>query len=137
MKRLLFLSALLVALASPAAAHPVPFSFIDVQMNASGIEVSLVIHDFDLAHDLGIGAPEQLLDPVFLAINAVAIRDLMGPRLQVSADGRELTPEWSAPEILKDRQSVQFLLRYTLGAALPQKISLKRTPAAPHFHKAQ
>src|SRR3954462_6229500 len=43
-----------LALASPVFAHPVPFSYLDVQIGPSAIDVSLVAHVFDLAHDVQI-----------------------------------------------------------------------------------
>ena len=36
----------------PAAAHPAPFSYLDVRFSSSGLSGTLVLHDFDLAHEL-------------------------------------------------------------------------------------
>src|SRR5437870_10806883 len=55
------------ALAIPAVAHPVPFSYLDLQLQPDFIEVSLVAHIYDLAHDLGISPIERLLEPGFVA----------------------------------------------------------------------
>src|ERR1700674_4887110 len=90
----------LIALANPAAAHPVPFSYLDVQLQPSALDVSLVVHIFDLAHDLQIAPGERLLEPSVVGERDSAIRSLVTPRLALDADGRRLTPEWSAPEIL-------------------------------------
>src|SRR3954471_19383096 len=49
------------SLARPVAAHPVPFSYLDVQVQPSSVEVSLVAHIFDLAHDLQISPSDRLL----------------------------------------------------------------------------
>ena len=59
-KGVFLLAAALVAL--PAAAHPVPFSYLDVRLQPSAIDVSLTVHIYDLAHDLQISPMERLLD---------------------------------------------------------------------------
>ena len=107
----------LLALARPAFAHPVPFSYLDVQVQKSALDVSLVVHIFDLAHDLQIATPERLLEPAVVAEREDAIRSLLTPRLELDADGRRLTPEWSAPEVLRERQSLRLHLRYAVSAA--------------------
>jgi hydrogenase/urease accessory protein HupE len=100
----------------PAAAHPVPFSYLDLQLRPDAIEVSLVAHIYDLAHDLGISPMERLLEPAVVAERAQAIRTLLAPRLRVSVDGRPMNIEWSDPEILTDRQSLRLRYRYPLSA---------------------
>jgi hydrogenase/urease accessory protein HupE len=124
MKRALFLVALSITLATPAAAHPVPFSFLDLQLTARGMEVSLVIHDFDLAHELNVSEANQFLNPVFLAEHAESLRKLLSARLQITADGSTAEPEWDAPEVLRNRESVQFLLRYPSVRAMPAHITI-------------
>ena len=73
----------LLARAVPAAAHPVPFSYLDVQLQNSSLEVTLVVHIFDLAHDLQIAPPERLLEPALVAERDAAIRSLFMPRLSI------------------------------------------------------
>ena len=111
------LAAGLLACAKPALAHPVPFSYLDVQVQKSALDVSLVVHIFDLAHDLQIAPPERLLEPAVVAEREGAIRALLTPRVELDADGRRLTPEWSPPEILRERQSLRLHLRYAVAAA--------------------
>src|SRR5262249_37557387 len=105
--RILFLLAAVMP-ALPALAHPVPFSYLDVQLQRTSIEVSLTVHIYDLAHDLEVAPMERLLDAEFVTGRASAIRELLTPRLQLAADGRSLSAEWLKPEILQDRQSVRF-----------------------------
>jgi hydrogenase/urease accessory protein HupE len=109
-------AALLLALL-PAAAHPVPFSYLDLQLQPTSIDVSLTIHIYDLAHDLQITPMERLLDSGFLSSQISAIRALITPRLQLTSDGRALPADWSEPEILVDRQSIRFHMRYPVTAA--------------------
>src|SRR5215472_5878037 len=110
-------------LAIPAMAHPVPFSYLDFQLNGSSIDISLTIHIYDLVHDLQVNPMERLLDAAFLAQRDSAIRTLLTPRLEMAADGHRLQPEWLEPEILQDRQSVRFHLRNAVSAT-PGVISL-------------
>ena len=63
-----------LAVASPAAAHPAPFSYVDVLLGERSVDVSVVAHVFDLAHDLEIDDPEDLLDSGVVAKRAEAGR---------------------------------------------------------------
>ena len=98
----------------PAAAHPIPFSYLDLRIDGDAIEASLVAHMIDLAHELGIEQPERLLIPDVARRQADAISRILGPRLQIAVGDRVLTPVWSDPEVLRDRQSVKLFFRYEL-----------------------
>jgi hydrogenase/urease accessory protein HupE len=124
MKRILPVCVLLVlALSQSASAHPVPFSFLDFYLTPSGMEATLIMHDFDVAHDLGISPPERLREAAFLAERAPSIWALLADRLQITADGKPVKPEWSAPEALLDRQSVRVVLRFP-GVSPPGKLGI-------------
>jgi hydrogenase/urease accessory protein HupE len=114
-----------MAIASPASAHPVPFSYLDIRLQkSSSIEVTLVVHIFDVAHDLGIKPMEQLLQPQVVAARESDIRKLILPRLKLEADGRPAGAEWlGTPEILKDRQSIKLRMRYA-AASTPGMIAV-------------
>jgi hydrogenase/urease accessory protein HupE len=105
------------ALAQPASAHPVPFSYMDVRLNAGTLDVSLIVHIFDVAHDLNITPMERLLEPDFVAQRTDAIRNLLAPRFELVADGQTLTGEWSNPEIFRDRQSLSYTIHYSLASS--------------------
>src|ERR671931_361702 len=62
MNRVLLVWAALVIMgaATPAAAHPVPFSYLDARLEPSAVDVTLVAHVFDVAHDLGVDRPESM-----------------------------------------------------------------------------
>jgi hydrogenase/urease accessory protein HupE len=107
----------LVLFAVPALAHPVPFSYLDFQLQPGAIEVSLTIHIYDLAHDLQVTPMERLLDPAFLAERKDAIQAMLSPRFGLATDGHSLDPpQWLQSEILQERQSVRFHLRYPARA---------------------
>ena len=107
------LAATFLAGASPAAAHPVPFSYLDVRLEAGAIDVTLVAHVVDIAHDLGIDRPESLLNARVLDARGDAVTALFAARFRLTADGRTLAqPRWDAPEALPGRQSVRLHARY-------------------------
>jgi hydrogenase/urease accessory protein HupE len=97
----------------PVDAHPVPFTYIDVRLQATAIELTIVAHTFDLANDLRIQPPERLLVPDTLNAQGRAITKLLGGRVKVAADGEGLlSATWSAPEALPDRQSIRLRASY-------------------------
>ena len=106
-----------------ALLHPVPFSYLDIRLQDHSVDVFMTVHIYDLAHDLQIEPMERLLNAGYVMEHERAIRDLLGPRLRLLAEGHELQPEWLQSEIIEDRQSVRFHLRYPTAAA-PGMISL-------------
>ena len=98
-----------------AAAHPVPFSYLDLRLQPDAIEGTLVAHMFDLAHDLHIEPAERLLDPAVASQQSAAIARLFAGRLTVAANGVTLTPQWSAAEVVADRQSLKLAVRYAMA----------------------
>ena len=104
--------------ATPAAAHPVPFSYLDVRLEPDTIACTLVVHVFDAAHDLGAEPSDRLLDPSALDAKGDALIALLRNRLQVAAAGQTLTDGvWSPPEPLPDRQSIRLRVSYKTNAA--------------------
>ena len=100
-----------------------PFSYVDLRLQADVIDGGVVAHIFDLAHDLDITPAERLLDPAFASQRAQAIAALFANRLTVSADGRILAPQWSSVEVLADRQSLKLAVRYVLQS-LPGTVTV-------------
>ena len=97
--RLLLWLAFLVALAvtTPVLAHPVPFSYLDINLHDGQIDGALTVHVFDAAHELGVADPEQLLDPSVLRPRQQALIQRLDPRLALSADHR-LKLDWTGVE---------------------------------------
>ncbi len=116
--RSLALAALALLLAaSPAAAHPVPFTYLDLRVNAGGVDASLVAHIIDIAHDLGIEPPERLFEPDVLSQRGADITRLLAARFSVQADGVALTQgPWPQPEPLVERQSLRMTTRLPFEA---------------------
>ncbi len=84
----------LVALCATAsirlAAHPAPFSYLNVAIAGDGLSGRLVVHDLDAAHELGLDDPVRLSDPAFLQQHSAALARVLEPRLRFIADGRGL-----------------------------------------------
>jgi hydrogenase/urease accessory protein HupE len=107
--------AALVACATPAAAHPAPFSYIDVRVDAARVELTVVAHIYDVAHDLGMADMSRLLDAAALGSESGRITALLSGRLQLRIEGVATRfPAWSTPEALPDRQAVRTTARLNL-----------------------
>jgi hypothetical protein len=99
--------------AGSAEAHPAPFSFLDLVIDSGGVRGSLIVHDLDAAHDLGIEPADQLLDSTVAARYRARLEDLVGPRLRLTADGSPRLPEWTGLEVVPERFGLK--LSFTLG----------------------
>jgi hydrogenase/urease accessory protein HupE len=98
-----------------AAAHPAPFSYVDLRIDGPTMEVAIVVHVLDVAHDLGI-ADAAGIDVSSWRSHHEAIVGLVRSRLQFSIDGRELpSGQWGEIEALPDRDALRVTARYTLS----------------------
>jgi hydrogenase/urease accessory protein HupE len=112
MRRLAFLVlSALAAAASPAAAHPAPFSYVDLTLGERAVDVTISAHVFDVAHELGLASPDSLLDPSFVAGHGDDILARLAPRLQIATDGRALSCRSSEPPVaVAEQQTIRFRL---------------------------
>jgi hypothetical protein len=108
---------LLLVLPAGLLAHPAPFSYLDLRLADAGVEGTLTVHDFDVAHDLGVDPPERLQDREFAERYQEPLTRLMEGRLNIFADGTRATFDWGALEVLPERQSLR--LPFRLHAARP------------------
>lgn len=100
----------LVCLVPAVHAHPIPFSYLDLRINAGQIEGTLVAHIVDLAHDLNLESPETLLDARVAESKKDAIAELVRARLTMLADGQPIGLELLRVEPLPDRQALSCQL---------------------------
>lgn len=119
----LLLVAVFALCARAVDAHPAPFSYLDLHLDSSGVTGTLVVHDLDAAHDLNVAAPDTLLDPAVAARARDALVALLSPRLSLMFDGRPVTLEWGAVEVVADRQSLR--LAFAIPAAPPARVNLQ------------
>jgi hydrogenase/urease accessory protein HupE len=125
-----------LAMAAPAGAHPAPFSYVDVSLGAEAVDVTVVAHVYDLAHDLEMDDPDDLLDSGVVDKRAAALGALLSSRFEVSADGAVLScPSSGAPSAAPDQQSVR--LRFSCATANPPGIVRVRALLFPYDPKHQ
>ena len=89
------------------SAHPAPFSYFDLRLDARSLDGSLVVHTIDIAYELGM-EPDALLDPAQLAPLSGRITALIKRRLTISRDGAPLDWTPQAIEPMRDRDSVRI-----------------------------
>ena len=86
-----------------ARAHPAPFSFLDLDIDEQGLHGSIIVHDLDAAHDLGVDPPDGLLDPEVAARHRAALEALVSNRLRIVADGQARQLDWTGFEVVLER----------------------------------
>jgi hypothetical protein len=112
----------LLTVSQQAAAHPAPFSYLDLTIDEPGLHGALVVHDFDAAHELGIARPEALLEPAAAREGGARLARMLEPRLTILVDGKSVSPRWQAAIALPDRQSIR--LEFTLEARSPGQLRI-------------
>ena len=100
----------LVAWAAVAAAHPAPFSFLDLRIDGGRVAGTLTVHDLDAAHELGLADARTLLDATTAARHGAALAELLARRLRLVIDGRPVAVALSDLTPLPDRQALRFAL---------------------------
>jgi hydrogenase/urease accessory protein HupE len=81
---LTLLAAVIVVFFSlPAAAHPAPFSYLDLRLEDRSIEGTLTVHAIDLAHELHIDQPATLLDQGVLGRQYGDIQRILSARMGI------------------------------------------------------
>jgi hydrogenase/urease accessory protein HupE len=106
--------ALLVS--SRLLAHPAPFSYVNLHIQPGAVDVTLVIHVYDLAHELGIEPAESLMAPGRLAERADQAIELLRGRFQLEVNGIETPGDWLDPVPSAETDAVLFRTRYPATA---------------------
>ena len=122
MRRVLIAAAIVLATVGPAHAHPAPFSYLDLSISASGVSGSIVIHDLDAAHDLGVADADSLLNPQTAARYRDALVAILAPRIAVTLDREPTALTWGTIDVVPDRQSLK--LSFTASSGRPAHIGL-------------
>src|SRR4030095_8648059 len=124
LRRIPLLVCFIILLSIPVLAHPTPYSYLDLKIEGTQIEVTLVAHVFDLAHDLNVSNIETLFDGSVIEAKRVEIENLIKSRVFVTVDGSSRAIEFSSLEPLPDRQAVAAHFRYSL-ASVPGRVNLE------------
>jgi hydrogenase/urease accessory protein HupE len=83
------------------AAHPAPFSYLDVYVS-DGVSGRLVVHELKLTD------PVQLKEPAFLEQHRPAIAALLPPRLEFFRDGRPVPWTLTALKPVEDQDAIEI-----------------------------
>jgi hypothetical protein len=117
MVRNVFLSAAVVVFsARVAAAHPAPFSFLDLVIREDGVHGTLALHVVDVAYELKIDSADRLLEPAEIAQIRDRVVALLEPRLRVRTNVAAAI-EWRGMEPAPDKHAV--LLRFRIPVPRP------------------
>jgi hypothetical protein len=130
--RAALLAALLTFSASAAAAHPAPFSYLDLRISQDAIDASLVLHVIDVAHELKVEPPDRLLDARVAAQAREIIAGIIASRLTLRADGRDIVPGWTGIEPLPERQAVRLTFRIRVPRPASLAVSARLFPYDPN-----
>jgi len=109
--------------ARSAAAHPAPFSYLDLDLQSDGVHGALVMHVIDVAHDLGLDPAEELLKPDVAARERARIVALVAGRLTTTIDGAEVVPAWGEITPAEDRHAI--VLAFRVGTSPPARVSVR------------
>lgn len=115
----------LVLAAVPLEAHPAPFSYLDLFLAPGGVEGAVVLHDFDVAHDVGVDRPERFAEPAFAERYREQIAGLMERRVMLLLDGRPAALDWTGFETLAERQSLRLTFR--AAGSRPGRVQVNAT----------
>ncbi len=75
------------------------------------------MHDFDVAHELGLSSPDALLDAATLQQYAGSITSLIESRLRMTIDNRDVRWKISSVRPLRDRTAVEVAYQVPLTSA--------------------
>ena len=116
-------AAAIVLSAAPVHAHPAPFSYLDLSLSAAGVTGTLVVHDLDAAHDLGLAQADSLLDPPVAARYRDALVALLAPRITLQFDGQPVEIIWGGVDVVPERQSLR--LAFTVRHPPPGHVAIR------------
>ena len=119
--------ALMLALAALApgglAAHPLQFSFVDLNPTPAGFDAAITVHAFDAAHDLGLGAETDVYAPDFGVRHGARLLALVLERLVIEADGVRAQLSGIDVRAVPDQQAVVLRAEAVVGR-LPAQLGV-------------
>lgn len=116
--------------AAPAAAHPVPFSYLDVEVADEAVAGRLRVHLIDIAPVLGVADPQDLLDPATIRAHRPAMQRYLASRIAFEGDAFARA-EWGRIAIVDDNEALQFDWRIPMRPEGGLSIDTDLFPADP------
>ncbi len=114
---------MLAAAPGGAEAHPAPFSYLDARFGDGLLRGRLVLHDLDVAHDLGLAAPDSLGTDDGVRARAEAIVALMRNRFVLVVDGQPAPWQAVAVRPLTDQSAVE--MTWTTTASVSGRVEVR------------
>ena len=102
----------LLVVPNAVSAHPAPFSYVDLQTTPDGIDASVVMHAFDVAHDLGLTSEDRVFDPDFVQKNGERLTSMVLSRLSLRVNGVAVTPVPLDVSVVPDRRGARVRLHF-------------------------
>lgn len=123
-QRLLAILAALFTLvcAVPAAAHPAPFSYIDLDLKADRIDGRLTVHVIDAAHELGVADPATMLDHDTIHARQAQLLRALEPRIKLQLAGNPAI-QWGEMEAMVDARALR--VPFTIDGKPPGSFKLR------------
>ncbi|MEN7535697.1 HupE/UreJ family protein [Aurantiacibacter flavus] len=120
---LTILGLLAVVPASPAAAHPAPFSYVDLRPGNGSLEGAVTVHTIDVQHDLRMDEGTSLIDDGVLAGQYRSISRLLLSRLDLRDEhGSRLVLEPGSLEAVQGEDAVR--LRFQAAGSSPAALTV-------------
>lgn len=116
-----FLALLALLVAAPASAHPVPFSYLDLELQDEAVGGRIRVHLRDIAPVLGIADPNELLEGHVLVARTPEIGHYLASRIDF-AGGRFADAEWGHAYIVDDNEAIE--LPFTISGAPQAALAL-------------
>lgn len=118
----LLASLALFLFASQAQAHPVPFSYLDLDLSEEKIEGAATVHLTDIAHELELDDPAILLDEGVLSRQYSRIGSILAERMEIGS-GELPAPQWRSAELVDDDDAVR--LSFVIDAPPPPALEVR------------
>ena len=109
-----------VGTVAPAAAHPVPFSYLDFDVQDEGVSGRIRVHLRDIAPVLGIADPDELLEGHVLVARTPEIGHYLASRIAFGRGGFARA-QWGHAAIVDDNEAIElpFSIEGAPEGALP------------------
>jgi hydrogenase/urease accessory protein HupE len=121
----------LTAVPRAVSAHPAPFSYVDVLIGRDAVDVTVVMHAFDVAHDLGLSSEDRVFDGDFVSTNGAKLTTMVLSRMALTIDGKELTPTPVDVTLVPERRGARVRLRYAAANAAVVQVRCALFPYDP------
>jgi hydrogenase/urease accessory protein HupE len=105
------------------SAHPAPFSYLDVHVDATGLAGRLVIHAVDAAYELKLDSPAPLAEAAVVDRHRETLAQILTGRLRFFVDGRD-TP-WTVESMhpVAGQDAIEIAWK-TNATAAPGKLTI-------------